>query len=121
MEGGTAMSASTFTRAALVLTAATAAGALAGWWLGRAPARVELLTVKVPLPVACRQDVPVRPIMPTETLHARPAPVDVDQFTQAAQAELARREGYEIKLLAALNACRAPVASALARPPPVPP
>lgn len=106
------MTAPTTPRAAqllMVLALAAAAGALAGWWLGRGPARVELQTVKVPLPVACRQDVPVRPIMPTETLHARPAPVDVDQFTQAAQAELLKREGYEIKLLAALTACRKPV------------
>lgn len=104
-----AATARTFTRAALVLALAIAAGALAGWWLAREPARVELQTVKVPVPVECREPVPARPAMPVEALRARPGMVDVDQFIQAALAELARREGYEIQLLAALNACRKPV------------
>lgn len=93
-----------------VLALVFAAGALAGWWLSREPARVEVQTVKVPVPVECREPVPARPAMPLETLRARPGPVDLDQFTQAAIAELARREGYEIKLLAALTVCRKPVA-----------
>jgi hypothetical protein len=112
---------SAFPRAALLLALALAAGALAGWWLGRTPARVELQTVRVPLPIECREPVPARPAMPVEALRARPGPVDVDQFVQAALAELARREGYEVRLLAALNNCRAPVATAPARPPPAPP
>lgn len=108
------MSATTFTRAALVLAVVAAAAGLAGWWIGRGPARVELQTVKVPVPVECREPVPARPAMPVEALRAKPGPVDVDQFIQAALAELSRREGYEIQLLAALKACRAPVA----KPPP---
>lgn len=86
-----------------------AAGALGGWWFSREPARIEVQTVKVPVPVECREPVPARPAMPLEALRARPGPVDLDQFTQSAIAELARREGYEIKLLAALTACRKPV------------
>lgn len=87
-----------------------AAGALAGWWFSRSPARIDVQTVKVPVPVECREPVPARPAMPLEALRARPGQVDLNQFTQAALAELARREGYEIKLLAALTACRKPVA-----------
>lgn len=90
--------------------ASVLAGAALGWWLGREPAHVELQTVKVPVPVECREPVPARPAMPVEALRARPGPADVDQFVQAALAELARREGYERQLLAALTACRAPVA-----------
>lgn len=104
------MSAVPLSRALVVLSMAFASGALAGWWFGREPARVEVQTVKVPVPVECSEPVPARPAMPVEALRARPGPVDLDQFTQAALAELARREGYEIKLLAALTACRKPVA-----------
>lgn len=73
------------------------------------PARVDVQTVKVPVPIECREPVPARPAMPVEALRTRSDPVDVDQFVQAALAEIARREGYERQLLAALNACRAPV------------
>ncbi|WFF79267.1 hypothetical protein [Delftia tsuruhatensis] len=71
-----------------------------------APARVELQRVNVPVPVACDEPVPERPVMPTEQL--RPG-ATVDQFTQAAQAEIERREGYEARLLAALISCTQPV------------
>lgn len=70
------------------------------------PARIELQRVNVPVPVACDEPVPERPAMPTEQL--RPG-ATVDQFTQAAQAEIERREGYEVRLLAALMACTRPV------------
>lgn len=70
------------------------------------PTRVELQRVNVPLPVACDEPVPERPVMPTEQL--RPG-ATVDQFTQAALAEIDRREGYEVRLLAALMACTRPV------------
>lgn len=62
-------------------------------------------TVRVPVPVECRETVPVRPVMPTEEFKARPS---LDQYTQAAQAEIERREGYERRLNAALLACTAP-------------
>ena len=68
--------------------------------------RVEIQTVKVPVPVECREPVPDRPNMPTETLAD-----DADPFEllRAALAEIDRREGYEVRLLAALISCTRPV------------
>nr|WP_275662774.1 hypothetical protein [Delftia acidovorans] len=71
-----------------------------------APTRVELQRVNVPIPVACDEPVPERPAMPTEQL--RPG-ATVDQFTQAALAEIERREAYEIQLMAALMVCTRPI------------
>nr|WP_232533411.1 hypothetical protein [Delftia acidovorans] len=71
-----------------------------------APTRVELQRVNVPVPVACDEPVPERPAMPTEQL--RPG-ATVDQFTQAALAEIERREAYEIQLMAALMVCTRPI------------
>ena len=68
--------------------------------------RVEIQRVNVAVPVACQEKEPARPVMPTEGL--RPG-ATVDQFTQAAQAEIERREGYEGLLRTALAACTAPV------------
>ncbi len=68
--------------------------------------RVELQRVSVPVPVACQESMPVRPVYPTEGL--RP-PVSLDAFAAAAMAEIERREGYETELVTALDACRAPV------------
>ncbi len=77
--------------------------ALAG--CGAVP-RVDVQTVKVPVPVECREPVPDRPNMPTETLAD-----DADPFEllRAALAEIDRREGYEVRLLAALISCTRPV------------
>lgn len=61
---------------------------------------------KVPVPVECRMTVPDRPGMPTEQFTAKPT---LDEFIQAAQAELLRREGYEIKLRTALVVCTTPI------------
>lgn len=59
-------------------------------------------TLRVPIPVECRVQVPARPAMPTEAL----APgVDLDRFAAAAMAEIELREGYEGELGAALDAC----------------
>jgi hypothetical protein len=68
--------------------------------------RVEVQQVKVPVPVECREPVPERPSMPTEGLAD-----DADPFEllRAALAEIDRREGYEVRLLAALIACTAPL------------
>ena len=55
---------------------------------------VEIQRVNVPVPVECREPVPDRPVMPTEAL-----------------AEIDRREGYEVRLRAALLICTAPVAA----------
>ena len=58
--------------------------------------------VRIAVPVPCRVAVPQRPHMPTEAL----APdVALDDFVAAAAAEIERREGYELQLRAALEAC----------------
>lgn len=62
--------------------------------------------VRVPVPVECREEVPDRPQMSTEQL----LPGDgLDAFVQAATAEIERREGYELRLRAALQACTRPL------------
>lgn len=68
--------------------------------------RVEVQEVKVPVPVECRETIPDRPSMPTEALAD-----DADPFEllRAALAEIDRREGYEVRMLAALVACTQPV------------
>lgn len=62
--------------------------------------------VKVPVPVACQETEPTRPIMPTDRLLPGAA---LDAVVQAAAAEIERREGYELKLVTALRACIAPI------------
>jgi hypothetical protein len=64
--------------------------------------RVEIQQVSVAVPVECKEPVPARPAMPTETLLPG---ATVDQLAQAAMAEIERREGYEVQLLTALIAC----------------
>ena len=66
----------------------------------------QLVEVKVPVPVECRETVPDRPAMPTEEFTEKPA---LDQYVRAARAEIERREGYEIQLRTALEACTAPI------------
>jgi hypothetical protein len=61
-----------------------------------------LQTVKVPVPVECRVEVPTRPVMPTEVLSPG---VDLDRFSAFALAEIELREGYEGELRAALDGC----------------
>lgn len=67
---------------------------------------VEIQRVNVPVPVECKEPVPARPVMPTEGLATT---ATLDQFAQAAMAEIERREGYEGELLAALENCRKPI------------
>lgn len=69
-------------------------------------ATTTLTPVSVPVPIACQQEMPARPAMPTEGFATKPT---LDQFVQAAQAELLRREGYEGQLRTALEACRKPI------------
>ncbi len=88
-------------KTAIALIAACALSAC-----GTAGNRVEIQRVNVAVPVACQEKEPARPVMPTEAL--RPG-ATVDQFTQAAQAEIERRDGYEGLLRTALVACTAPV------------
>ena len=59
--------------------------------------RVEIQTVKVPVPVECRESTPDRPSMPTEALADDADPFDL---LRASLAEIDRREGYEVKLVA---------------------
>lgn len=70
------------------------------------PTRVEIQAIKVPVPVECREPTPERPSMPTEALAE-----DADPFEllRASLAEIDRREGYEVKLVAALENCRRPI------------
>jgi type IV pilus biogenesis protein CpaD/CtpE len=63
-------------------------------------------TTKVPVPIECKETVPDRPVMPTEQIAAKPT---LDQWIQAAMAELLRREAYEGKLRTALEACTVPI------------
>lgn len=62
--------------------------------------------VHVPVPVECRQEVPERPVMPTEELAS---PVRIDPWVAAAQAEIEVREAYELRLRAGLVACTSPI------------
>lgn len=80
------------------------AGAAAMLWGCAGPGSMQI--TKVPVPVACQETEPGRPVMPTEAL-APDAPLDA--FVQAATAEIERREGYELKLRTALQACIAPI------------
>lgn len=66
--------------------------------------RVEIQEVKVPVPVECREPIPDRPAMPTEGLADDAVPFEL---LRAALAEIERREGYEVRLLAALLICTA--------------
>jgi len=68
--------------------------------------RVEIQRVNVAVPVECKEPIPDRPVMPTEAL--RPG-ATVDQYAQASMAEIERREGYEVQLVAALAICTRPV------------
>lgn len=65
----------------------------------------RIVRVSVPVPVACQEQVPERPVMPTEALQPGVAPFVV---LRAALAEIDRREGYEGVMRAALVACTAP-------------
>lgn len=62
--------------------------------------------VNVPVPVECKEAVPVRPAMPTETLLTGAAPW---VLLRAALSEIDRREGYELQLATALTACVTPL------------
>lgn len=84
-----------------LISAALAAG-LVMTGCSSAPPVAKFDQVKVAIPVACQEPEPVRPQMPTDQL---PADVDVDTYVQAAEAEIQRREGYEIQLRMALANC----------------
>lgn len=81
-----------------------AACALAACSAGRN--HVEIQRVNVAVPVECKEPIPARPVMPTEALRLG---ADVDQFAQAAMAEIERREGYEGQLRVAMLVCTTPL------------
>lgn len=87
-------------RAALLLAVLALVGCAA------APG-VEVQRVSVPVPVECREPLPPRPVMPTEALRLG---VSLHDFARAAMAEIERREGYEVQLVASLEACRSKIA-----------
>lgn len=68
--------------------------------------KATMTQIKVPVPVACQETEPARPIMPTDRLLPG---ASLDALVQAATAEIERRESYEIKLVTALRACIAPI------------
>ena len=67
---------------------------------------VKHVQVRVPVPVACTEQTPERPEMPTESLQPGVAPW---VLLRAALAEIDRRQGYELVMRAALVACTAPI------------
>lgn len=69
------------------------------------------ITVRVPIPIACQEAMPDRPAMPTEQLQA--GQTTLHQYVRASQAEIERREGYELRLRTALAACIKPLTDAV--------
>ena len=61
-----------------------------------------MVQTKVAVPVICLATEPTRPVMPTESLTPD---ANLDQFVQAATAEIERREGFETQLVTALRSC----------------
>lgn len=86
-----------------VLFVPTLAAALLGAGCAGTP---QYTRVNVPVPVACDESVPDRPVMPTEAL----APgVEPWVLLRAALSEIDRREAYEVRLAAALANCTRPM------------
>lgn len=85
----------TFTLCTVLLTAC-----------GHNPPQVIIEYVNIPVPVECKEPVPTRPVMPTESLSPG---VDLDTFSKSVMAEIERRDGYETELLTALENCRKPI------------
>ena len=81
-----------------------AAAALAGCATTPEPA-IDVRTVKVAVPVPCREPVPDRPAFPMDDL--RPG-ASLNQFVSAALAERLVRDGYQLQLETALRACTSP-------------
>lgn len=70
------------------------------------PPVAPALPPRVVVPVQCEETIPDRPAMPTDAL---PDDSKVDPYVQAAAAEIELREGYEVKLRTALEACTKPI------------
>ena len=87
----------------------TALVALVLWLLtgcAAAPQPARVLRVNVPVPVACQEPVPAKPVLPVDSL---PASADLDRFVQAAIATIERLTGYSGQLETARGNCRAPI------------
>ena len=93
----------TFLKKHQVLFVPTVAAALL---LAGCAGTTQYVRVNVPVPVACEEVVPDRPVMPTENLFPG---VEPWVLQRAALAEIDRREAYEVKMRAALVACTAPL------------
>ena len=96
-----ALARSVFVHVALIL--------LVVWLLtgcATAPEPARVLRVNVPIPVACQEPVPAKPVLPVDSL---PASADLDRFVQAAIATIERLTGYSGQLETALDNCRAPI------------
>lgn len=63
----------------------------------------DTVLVNTPIPLKCQQVEPERPVMPTETLSKSDSQ---DAKVAAALAEIDIREGYELRLVTALRACK---------------
>lgn len=99
-------------------TPTTARHGAAAWQAARAGASASALflascatvpqiqTVKVPVPVECREKVPTRPAMPTDGLDVADSLL---AKVKALLAEIELRQGYEDQLQAALGNCTRPV------------
>jgi hypothetical protein len=66
----------------------------------------RLVEVNVMVPVPCNEPMPERPAMPTEEMKVG---LDVDVQGRYLRAEIDIREAYEIRLVTALENCRAPL------------
>lgn len=62
----------------------------------------QTVEVKVAVPVKCQAQVPVEPVMPTDTL---PSQASDFEIARAALAEIDIRDAYEDLLVAALKSC----------------
>lgn len=93
----------TFLKKHQVLFVPTLAAALLGAGCAGKP---QYTRVNVPVPVACDEDVPDRPVMPTEALALGAEPW---VLLRAALSEIDRREAYEVRLAAALVNCTRPM------------
>ena len=70
-----------------------------------APRTIPVET-KVAVSVPCKAVVPPRPVMPTESLLLIATMPDfLDKSIAALTAEIALREGYEVRLVAELKSC----------------
>ena len=67
--------------------------------------KIDVRTVKVAVPVPCREPVPAKPSFPMDGL--RPG-TSLNQFVSAALAERLVRDGWESQLETALRTCTRP-------------